>query len=196
LFLARLYLRIIGWKVLPPPQPFADKMVLVAAPHTSNWDFVVTIAAARVSGLFIQWLGKASLFKPPFGKIMRKLGGIPVDRSAANGMVAAMAAEFDRHQKLCLVVPAEGTRSKTDYWKSGFYRIAEQAHVPVILGFVDASTKTCGFGPMIEVTGDMSADMDKFREFYADKTGIKPGRFGPIRLREESGEPSESAAKA
>lgn len=194
LFLARLYFKIIGWKVLPPKEPFADKMVLVAAPHTSNWDFPVTIAAARVSGLYIQWLGKDALFKKPFGKIMRKLGGIPVDRSAASGMVAAMAAEFDKHDKLCLVVPAEGTRSKAECWKSGFYRIAQQAQVPVILGFVDRSTKTCGFGPMVTITGDVTADMDKFREFYAGKTGIKPGRVGPIRLREES-ESSDTASE-
>lgn len=194
LFLARAYLKLARWKVIPPSEPFADKMVLVAAPHTSNWDFMITIAAAKVSGLFIQWLGKEQLFKPPFGKFMRKLGGIPVVRSAKTGMVDRMVAEFSNHQKLCLVVPAEGTRTKTEYWKSGFYRIAEQADVPVILGFIDKSTRTCGFGPVITLTGNISADMDKFRAFYEGKTGVKSGRFGPIRLREESDSPEVGPA--
>ena len=83
------------------------------------------------------------------------------------------------------LVPAEGTRSITEYWKSGFYRIAEAADVPIVCAFVDMQTRTGGFGPVVRPSGDLSADMDVMREFYADKTGIKPGRFGPVRLREE-----------
>lgn len=196
LLLSRLYLKLARWRVVEPPEPFADKMVLVAAPHTSNWDFLITITAAKVSGLYIQWLGKEALFRGPMGPLMRALGGIAIDRSAATGTVAQMVSVFDRYDKLCLVVPAEGTRSKTEYWKSGFYRIAETAGVPIILGFIDKSTRTCGFGPQIRVTGNMKADMDKFREFYEGKTGLKAGRFGPVRLRDEDGGAGEDGATA
>ncbi len=96
-----------------------------------------------------------------------------------------LAAEFSRHDRLVLVVPAEGTRGAVDYWKSGFYRIAEQADVPIVCAFVDRSTRTGGFGPVIAPSGDVVADMDRIREFYAGKTGLKPDRFSMPRLHEE-----------
>ncbi len=162
---------------------------MIAAPHTTNWDFPLTLAIARVSGVRISWLGKESLFRGPAGPVMRRLGGIAIDRSAPGGMVASLAKEFVDHDRLVLVVPAEGTRSLTDYWKSGFYRIAEQAGVPVMCSYLDRRTRTGGFGPVITPTGDLTADMDVIRGFYADKEGLKPGRFGPIRLREEDDVP-------
>jgi 1-acyl-sn-glycerol-3-phosphate acyltransferase len=101
-------------------------------------------------------------------------------------MVGSLAARFAERDQLVLVVPAEGTRSITEYWKSGFYRIAEQAEVPIVCAFVDKSTRTGGFGPVVHPSGDLVADMDIMRAFYADKEGLKPGRFGPVRLREEN----------
>jgi 1-acyl-sn-glycerol-3-phosphate acyltransferase len=100
--------------------------------------------------------------------------------------VAALADELRTRDQLALVVPAEGTRSRTEYWKSGFYRIAETAAVPVVLAYVDRSTRSGGFGPAIAITGDIGADMDRIRAFYDGKTGLKSGRFGPVRLREEA----------
>ena len=184
--LARFWLFLWRFEAVPRDAPIPAKCVVIAAPHTTNWDFPLTLALAKVIGIEISWLGKRSLFKGPMGPLMRWLGGVAVDRDAPGGMVASLAAEFSGHESLALVVPAEGTRSRTDYWKSGFYRIAEQADVPIVLAFVDRSTRSGGFGPAIEVTGDVAADMDLMRTFYEGKTGLKAGRFGPIRLREES----------
>lgn len=183
--LARFWLFLWRWTTVIPQHPVPAKCVMIAAPHTTNWDFPITLAMAKVSGVKISWLGKQSLFKGPMGPIMRRLGGVAIDRSAPGGMVASLAAQFAERDRLVLVVPAEGTRSRTEYWKSGFYRIAEQAGVPIVLAFVDRSTRSGGFGPVITVTGDVAADMDAIRAFYEGKEGLKPGRFGPIRLREE-----------
>lgn len=182
--LARFVLRCMRWTTVVQ-EPVPDKCVMIAGPHTTNWDFVVMVSMARVKGVSITWLGKDALFRPPLGWLMRAMGGLPVRRKAANGMVAALAAEFPKHDVLHLVVPAEGTRSRTEYWKSGFYRIALAADVPVVCAFVDGPTRTGGFGPVLHLTGDVRADMDQVRAFYETKDGLKPGRFGPVRLRDE-----------
>lgn len=166
-------------------EPVPDRCVVIAAPHTSNWDFPVTMAMAEVKQVPIRWLGKAQMFNPVLGPFFRWMGGISVERSSAQGLVGDLAAEFDRHERLALVVPAEGTRSPVEYWKSGFYRIAQQAGVPIVCAFVDRETRTGGFGPVITPSGDIVADMDRIRAFYADKTGLKPDRFLTPRLREE-----------
>ena len=183
--IARGWLRLWRWHTVAGDEPIPERCVVIAAPHTTNWDFPITLAMARVTGVRISWLGKDSLFKGPMGPLMRRLGGVAVDRSAPGGMVAALADELTTRPQLRLVVPAEGTRSRTEYWKSGFYRIAQQAEVPIVLAYVDRSTRSGGFGPAIEVSGDVRADMDRIREFYAGKTGLKDGRVGPIRLKEE-----------
>ncbi|MDO9173256.1 MAG: 1-acyl-sn-glycerol-3-phosphate acyltransferase [Actinomycetota bacterium] len=183
--LARLWLFLWRWQTIDPPQPMPAKCVMIAAPHTTNWDFPLTLAMAKVSGIRINWLGKRSLFKGPMGPIMRRLGGVPVDREAPGGMVASLVAQFAARDQLALVVPAEGTRSYTDSWKSGFYRVALAADVPLVLSYVDRSTRTGGFGPAVTLTGDVHVDMEMLRAFYAGKTGLKDGRFGPVRLKEE-----------
>jgi 1-acyl-sn-glycerol-3-phosphate acyltransferase len=179
-----VYLRLIRWKTTQY-EAIPAKCVMIAAPHTTNWDFPVTIAMARVQGIPIKFLAKATLFKPPLGWLMRAVGGVSVNRSSAHGMVAELASEFAKHDVLHLIVPAEGTRSKTEYWKSGFYRIALEAKVPVLLAYVDGPRRQGGFGPVVTLTGDVTQDMDTFREFYADKQGLRPGKFGPIRLKDE-----------
>ncbi len=187
--LARLYLRLMRWTtVLMEPVP--SKCVIIAGPHTTNVDFLLTIAMSRVKGVSIKWLGKEQLFKPPFGWFMRAVGGVSVKRDSAHGMVASLSEEFAQHAELHLVVPAEGTRSRTEYWKSGFYRIALAANVPVLCAYVDGPTRSGGFGPVIHLTGDVGVDMDKIRAFYGDKDGLKPNRFGPIRLRDEDVTPT------
>lgn len=183
--LARLWLLIWRWKSVPATELVPERCVMIAAPHTSNWDFPLTLALARVNGVKISWLGKEALFRGPAGPVMRWLGGVPIDRSAPGGMVASLAGTFDGRERLVLVVPAEGTRSRTEHWKSGFYRIAEQAEVPIVCAFVDRRTRTGGFGPVIRPSGDLVADMDRIREFYTGKEGLKPGRFGEIRLKDE-----------
>lgn len=187
--LSRIWLALWRWKVTQL-EPLPPKCVMIAAPHTSNWDFPITLAMASVSGIDIRWLGKEQMFNPVLGPMFRWLGGISVKRSSATGLVGDLAAEFSRHDQLVLVVPAEGTRGAVEYWKSGFYRIAETAGVPIVCAFVDRSTRSGGFGPVITPSGDVTADMDRIREFYDGKTGLKPNRFSVPRLREEDQAPS------
>lgn len=184
MLLARVWLFLWRWKVVRP-EPVPDRCVIIAAPHTSNWDFPITLATATVSDVPMRWLGKSQMFNPVLGPIFRALGGISVERSSAQGLVGDLAAELGRHDRLALVVPAEGTRSPVEYWKSGFYRIAQEAGVPIVCAYVDRSTRTSGFGPVIEPSGDVAADMDRIRAFYDGKTGLRPGRFNVPRLREE-----------
>jgi 1-acyl-sn-glycerol-3-phosphate acyltransferase len=165
--------------------PNASKFVLVAAPHTSNWDFLYSIACTSALGLPLRFMAKDSLFRGPQGVLLRALGGIPIDRSKANNVVDAMVDAFARTDALALLVPPEGTRTASRYWKSGFYHIARGAGVPVALGFLDYPNKRVGIGPLLAVTGDVRADMDRVRAFYADKGAKVPANFTPPRLREE-----------
>ena len=173
----------------PPDVPVC---VVVAAPHTSNWDFILTMAIAWANGIDPVWLGKKELFVGPFAPMFRALGGVPVDRAAPAGLVDAVIGMAGTGRHRAIIIPPEGTRSKKELWKSGFRRIAIGADVPVALCFLDKPSRSGGFGPTIEMTADVVADMDKIRAFYADKYGVKPGRFTPPLLREETG--AEAAA--
>jgi 1-acyl-sn-glycerol-3-phosphate acyltransferase len=179
-----LLVRLGGWTVVGE-RPMAKKMVLVAAPHTSNWDFIWVLAFAAHFELRISWLGKRSLFKWPFGPFMRMLGGVPVVRHRRGNMVQELVETFDQYEGLVLAVPPEGTRRQTEYWKSGFYHIARGAHVPILLSFLCYENRTGGFGPEVMPTGDVRADMDRIRDFYRDKVGKRADLFSHIRLREE-----------
>ncbi len=183
--LARLFLRATGWQP-EGEHPEARRYVLIAAPHTTNWDFPYLLAFAEHFGMQISWLGKASLFRGPFGPVMRALGGIPIERSRSANRVAEMARVFGDHEDLGLVVPAEATRARTEYWKSGFYYIALTAGVPIVMSYLDYARKVGGIGPAFVPTGDVVRDMDAVRQFYADKQGKYPAAFGPVRLREET----------
>lgn len=185
--IGRSYLRLAGWRE-EGGRPEAEAFVLIAAPHTSNWDLPLTIALSYVYDVPIRWAGKHTLFRFPYGWFMRALGGIPIVRHERRGRVQQLADLFEEHENLVLTVPAEGTRSRRDYWKSGFYHIARIADVPIVCGYLDYQRKRGGFGPAIRPTGDVSGDMDRIREFYADKVGRYPEKFGPVRLREEDEE--------
>ena len=148
--------------------------MLVAAPHTSNWDFLLMLAMAWKSGIKVRWLGKDAMFQGVFGPIMRALGGIPVDRENPAGLVDGMAARLGSGESFALVVPAEGTRGKGEYWKSGFRRIAAAADVPIVLRYLDGPTRTGGFGLVMRPTDDVVADMERVSEFYSDKLGETP----------------------
>ena len=162
-----------------------DRYVIIAAPHTSNWDMPFMLAMAFVYDIPVKWMGKHTLFKAPFGPFFKRLGGIPIVRHRPGGVVGQMVEHFENNEALVLMVPAEGTRSRVDYWKSGFYHIARGADVPVVLSYLDASTKVGGIGPAVELTGDFRADMDKIRGFYSGMEGFRPEKAGVIRLREE-----------
>jgi len=187
----RLFLRLFRFAPEGPP-PADPKLVLIAAPHTSNLDAFLLIALSWVYGVPISFLMKHSWFRGPLGPISRAVGGVPVKRHLRENLVKQMAELFRNRERFVLVVPAEGTRGRTTHWKSGFYHIAREARVPIHLGYLDYGRGRGGFGPKLVPTGDLKADMDVIRAFYADKTGRNPEDFGPVRLREEDAAPPAS----
>jgi 1-acyl-sn-glycerol-3-phosphate acyltransferase len=169
--LARAWLSSFGWRIAGVA-PDVPKAVVVAAPHTSNWDLPFTLAVAAALGVRISWMGKHTLFRPPFGALMKALGGLSVDRRSPHGAVGEAIHLLARHERLFLVIAPAGTRTGTDHqWKTGFYRIAQGAGVPIVLGFLDYGRKVAGLGTVFTPTGDMERDIAKIREFYAPMRG-------------------------
>ncbi len=179
---ARALLRLSGWRSVFVPPPAAHGIIIVY-PHTSNWDFIVGVLYKIGVGLPIRWMGKDSLFRWPLRRLLLRLGGMPIRRDQRSGFVAASLAEFARSDWMWLAITPEGTRSRTNYWKSGFYRIAVAGHLPVGLGFIDYATRTVGIDEYLTLTGDESVDLARIRTFYADKRGRRPENEGEIRLR-------------
>jgi len=175
---SRLTLRLLGWKVLGALPPGTPKCVLIAAPHTSNWDLPYTLMVSFCLRLNIYWMGKASIFRFPFGGVMRWLGGIPVDRSKSTNLVTASAAALVAAEgELQLVVPPEGTRGRTRHWKTGFYFIALEARVPIVMAYMDYERKISGLGPVFIPTGNVEADMAEIKRFYAPFKGRNAAEF-------------------
>ena len=165
-------LRATGWTL--QGQLLADhpKCVLIAAPHTSNWDLPYTLMVAFALRIDIYWMGKQGLFRWPFGALMRWLGGIAVDRSKSTNLVAASAQALrNANGRIALVVPPEGTRSKTRHWKTGFYWIAHEAGVPIVMAYMDYPRKLSGLGPVFRPSGDIEADMVQIKAYYAQYKG-------------------------
>ena len=170
-----LWFRLNGWTV-EGSAPSSRKFVIIAAPHTSNWDFVYFLGGARALNLNLSFMGKASLFRGMFGKTMRELGGIPVDRSKSNNAVAAMAAEFNERDEFMLTIAPEGARGRASEWKSGFYQIAMAAGVPMVCGMMDYKRKVVALGEAIMPTGDYAADMVRISECYRSCSPKYPQR--------------------
>jgi 1-acyl-sn-glycerol-3-phosphate acyltransferase len=160
---------------------------MLAVPHTTNLDGLLLVLLTRSIGLRAHWMVKDVWVKPPFGWLTKRVGAVPVDRSKANGMVGQMAEKFAASDEFILLIPPEGTRSSADHWKSGFYRIAIEANVPLIPAYVDYRSRRGGFGAPITLTGDKRADMDVIRAFYAEAREMAhaPEKFGPMRLSDE-----------
>jgi len=172
------FLRLTGWKVQGSLPSGASKSVLIAAPHTSNWDLPYTLMVAFALRLTVYWMGKEQIFRPPFRGLMMWLGGLPVDRDKSNNLVAASVAAIQRAAgPLQLIVPPEGTRNKTRYWKTGFYYIAVGAQVPIVMAYMDYRNKISGLGPVFEPTGNIEADMATIKAFYAPFTGKNAAQF-------------------
>ena len=186
--LARVLLRLARWRTVGE---VPSKGILVGAPHTSNWDWVLTMLLAWDYGIHIHLLVKDSLFKGPLGPILRWSGAVELDRRNPSATIKVMLAESEGDDPWLIGIAAEGTRSRGEYWKSGFYRIAQQTGLPITLAFLDVPSRTVGWGPTFHPSGDVTADMDVLREFYSDKTGFHPELFTPPRLREEG--PTEEA---
>jgi len=180
---ARASLKMFGWRsvLVPPP---ATQGVIIVYPHTSNWDFIIGVLYKMGVGLPIRWMGKDTLFRWPLRRLLLRLGGMPIRRDQRSGFVAALLAEFARNDWMWLAITPEGTRSHTNYWKSGFYRIAVAARLPVGLGYIDYATRTVGIDKYLTLTGDEGLDFAQIRAFYADKHGRRPENEGEIRLRQ------------
>ncbi len=164
-----------GWTV-EGQAPASRKFVIIAAPHTSNWDFIYFLGAADALNLNLSFMGKASLFRWPFAGVMRDLGGIPVDRSKSSDTVQAMADEFARRDEFMLTIAPEGTRGQARQWKTGFYHIALRAGVPMVCGMMDYRRRVVGLGPAITPSGDYDKDMAKLAVFYRACTPKHPER--------------------
>ena len=175
---SRWILRRAGWTLSGEMPSNTPKSVIIAAPHTSNWDLPYTLLVAFALELNIHWMGKIQIFRFPFNGLMCWLGGIAVDRSKSNNMVSASADVLRQAlAELHLVIPPEGTRSQSRQWKTGFYYIALEAQVPIVLGFLDFGRKTAGLGPAFVPTGDLNADMVGIKNFYAPFRGKNATQF-------------------
>lgn len=172
-FLGRAYLKMIGWRVVGPP-PNIDKFVVIAAPHTSNWDFPIFMALVGYCGIRVRYLAKDTLFKGLSGKLFYWLGGIPVVRDTRNAAALVDVAMnlFESESELILAIAPEGTRSKVTKWKSGFHRIAYGANVPIVLAYLDAEKRELGFGDVFYPTSDRNGDIEKIKAYYAGKRGL------------------------
>ncbi len=184
--LARRILAAAGWQ-FEGSVPQVARCVVLGVPHTSNWDGVLLLAGAASIDRPMSFMIKDDWLRGPMGPVMRRLGAVGIDRSRANNVVDAMVDELRRRDHLWLVIPPEGTRSRADHWKSGFYHIARGADVPVVPGYLDYKRKRIGLGDPIRLTGDVGADMDRIRRYYAEvaPTAHRPDDFGPIRLKDE-----------
>ncbi|WP_417446285.1 lysophospholipid acyltransferase family protein [Kangiella sp.] len=177
-------LRLLGWKLVGQ-LPKDKKYVVIFAPHTSNWDFVLMLMVRFCFKMKIGYLGKHTLFKPPFGWFFRMFGGIPVERNSANNVVDQVAAIIKQKEEIQFALAPEGTRSYKPYWKSGFYHIALRAQVPIVMTFLDSKTKEIGIGDVLRPSGNQEQDLDVIRAFYKDKAGIRPELTSDIRFEEK-----------
>ena len=172
------WLKLAGWTIEGQLPAHCQKCVLIAAPHTSNWDLPYTLFTAFALRLNLYWMGKATIFRWPFGPVMRWLGGIAVNREQSTNMVAASAAALRAADgPVQLTVPPEGTRSKTRYWKTGFYWIAHTAQVPIVMAFMDYPSRRAGLGPVFTPSGNIEADMVDIKRFYAQFKGKNSDQF-------------------
>ncbi|MDP6942923.1 MAG: DUF4105 domain-containing protein, partial [Myxococcota bacterium] len=185
-FVGRCVIVWTGWRYEGAP-PDQKKFVIIAAPHTSNWDLVHMLAGAWTAGVSLSWMGKLSLFKPPFGWVLLAMGGVPIDRSRPLGTVGQIAETFAKADRLALAIPPSGTRGYRDHWKSGFYHIAREAGVPILCCSCDYARNVTAIGAVVHPTGDVRVDMDAVRDFYADVGGKFPDRVSRMKLNEESG---------
>lgn len=172
-------LKLFGWHLVGHP-PELKKYVVIIGPHTSNWDFIIFLLVKMTYKLKVVFIGKHTIFIWPFSVFLRKIGGVPVERSSKHNVVDTIVNEFTTRDEMVFALSPEGTRSYLDHWKSGFYHIARKADVPVQCAFLDAPSKRLGWGPIFQLTEDKDADLKKIESFYSDKKGFKPEKFSKI----------------
>jgi 1-acyl-sn-glycerol-3-phosphate acyltransferase len=192
--LTRFVMRLFGWEVVGHV-PNYPKMVIIGAYHTSNWDGVLLLLLTLALRTRMHWIGKHTLFRPPVGWLTRLAGGIPVNRSTTTNAVEQVVQTFEQRDRLVVVLAPEGTRKKVDHWKTGFYYIALGAKVPIVLGYADYRRRRVGLGEVVIPSGDIEADMRRFRDFYTDVTPRHPEKKGDIALPPRSETDTQSEAK-
>ena len=180
-YLSYLILKLLGWRT-QADFPDAKKYVIVAAPHTSNWDFPLGILAAKALKLKAHWIGKHTIFRWPFGWFFRAIGGTPVDRGESQDLIKQIAEVFDRSDEFVLALAPDGTRSKTDHWKTGFWHIAKAAKVPIALAYLDFGNKQVGLGGTFYPSDDIEKDFELIREFFKGHRGKNPANESLIQL--------------
>jgi len=174
-YVARFGMRLFGWRV-DGGLPDIPKFVLIGAPHTSNWDFVLFLGVIFTLRANVRFMGKAELFRSPVGHFFRYCGGIPVDRSKATGLVEQMVHAIQGSDRFILTIAPEGTRHHVQAWKSGFYHIAKGAGIPIVIAVVDGKHKTVRVGQVFQPTEDMEADIKTIQGFFKGVVGINPSR--------------------
>lgn len=189
---ATLVLRLAGWSLVGEVPPAARSVVL-AYPHTSNWDYVWGVLGCWAFGVSPSWLGKHTLFRWPFGAFMRWTGGIPVDRRAPQGLVHAVADAMRRPEGMLLLVPPEGTRARVERWRSGFYWIAREADAVIVCGIMDYLHRHAGYGAVVRPSDDARADMDQIRAGYREVFPKDPSGVSPILIDAEDAGPGDGA---
>ncbi|MBV56707.1 MAG: glycerol acyltransferase [Gammaproteobacteria bacterium] len=170
--IAIVILKLTGWKAVGE-EIGNPRFVLIAAPHTSNWDFPLMLLVVLKLRLELYWMGKNSLFPFGFGWLMRWLGGISIDRAKSHNVVNETVRQYREHESMVILIPPEGTRSKVTTWKSGFYHIANNANVPIMMGYIDAATKEAGLADLFHPTGNLKQDIREIRVFYSKKIGLR-----------------------
>ncbi len=181
---AKTVLKLIGWQV-DVTLPTTKKFIMIGAPHTSNWDLPIALLCFWSVQTQITWVAKKQLFIGPLDYFFRALGGIPVDRSVRTGFIEQIATQFEQQEEMVFGLTPEGTRSKTEHWKTGFYYIAMKAKVPICLAYIDYPRRTIGFGEMITPSGDIEKDFIRIKSFYQDKAGKYPELQGAVLLKKK-----------
>tara|TARA_A100001035_G_C27618257_1_gene424197 strand:+ start:158 stop:712 length:555 start_codon:yes stop_codon:yes gene_type:complete len=171
--------KLLGWKIIGHVPKEIKKAVMVCAPHTSNWDFPLALSIFHYKGIKLNYFIKKSWLFFPLNIFFKATGAIGIDRSKSHGLVDSMISELKKSEEMIVAVPAEGTRSWVEKWKTGFYHIAKGADVPLLLGFIDYQKKELGFGPIFYLTGDFEKDMNQLQIFFREKKGKFPEKYNP-----------------
>ena len=167
-WLSSKVLQLKGWELDFEASKNVHKCVIIGAPHTSNWDLPYALMLAFSQELPIYWMGKKEIFRPPFRGLMMWLGGIPIDRSASHNVVGQAAEQLHNADQLFMVIAPEGTRSKVEEWKSGFYHIAHQAQVPILPAYFDITRRKAGIYRCFYTSGDADKDIAEIKALYGD----------------------------
>lgn len=178
--LALWFIALVGWKAEGDIQVLPKKFVAILAPHTSNWDLIFILGVIFAIGLKVNWFGKKEAFRWPLGGLLKRLGGIPIERSTRQNTVQQTVKLMRSREQVVVGMTPEGTRANTKYWKTGFYHIAHQAAVPIVFAFLDYERKVGGLGPSIEASGDLEGDMNVIRSYYEGVSAKYPECVGEI----------------